>query len=116
MAFEELKDDLSHSEQAAKDYIDSSAEYYKLKTFKFIMRAAIALTVVLFLGTLGLLAVFFLSVSLAFTIGNNLGNLAYGFGIVGGVYVLLGILGYVFRKKLEYPVLQKFSKDYFEDK
>jgi hypothetical protein len=115
MAFEDLKGDLANSEQAAKEYIDSSAEYYKLKTFKFVMRAAIALTLVLFLGTLGLLAVFFLSVSLAFAISNQLGNLAYGFGIVGGFYVLVGILGYALRKKLEFPVLQKFSRDYFED-
>ncbi len=116
MAFEELKSDFADSQRAAKEYIESSAEYYKLKTFKFVMRAVIALTVVLFLGTLAMLAVFFLSVAAAFAIGNHLGNLANGFWIMGGFYVLLGILGYALRNKLESPVLRKFSKDYFEDK
>lgn len=116
MAFEELKEDLTDSQQAAKEYIESTAEYYKLKTFKFVMQAFIALAVVLFLGTLALLAVFFLSIAASVTIGEHLGNLAHGFWIIGGVYVLLGILGYALRHKLESPVLRKFSRDYFEDK
>lgn len=116
MAFEDLKNDFSHSEQATKEYVDSTAEYYKLKTFKFIMRGIIALTVVLFLGTLGLLVVFFLSIAASIAIGNHLGNLAEGFAIVGAVYSVLGILGYVLRKKLETPVLRNFSKYYFEDR
>lgn len=116
MAFEELREDLTDSQQAAKEYFESSAEYYKLKTFKFVMRAVIALTVVLFLGTLASLAVFFLSMAAAVTLGNHLGNLAHGFWIVGGVYILFGILGYALRNKLESPVLRKFSRDYFEDK
>ncbi len=116
MAFDELKSDLTDSQQAAKEYIESSAEYYKLKTFKFVMRGIIALTVVLFLGTFVMLAVFFLSVAASMVIGNYLGNLADGFWIVGGVYVLLGLLGYALRNKLETPVLRKFSEHYFEDK
>ena len=116
MAFEELKSDLTDSQQAAKEYIESSAEYYKLKTFKFVMRAIIALTVVLFLGTFVMLAVFFLSVAASLVIGNHLGNMADGFWIVGGVYVLLGLVGYALRHKLESPVLRKFSEHYFEDK
>ena len=116
MAFEELKSDFTDSQQAAKEYIESSAEYYKLKTFKFVMKAVIALTVMLFLGTLALLAIFFLSIATSLSIGNHLGNPAHGFWIVGGIYVLLGILGYALRHKLESPVLQKFSKDYYDDK
>jgi len=116
MAFEELKSDLADSQQAAQEYIESSAEYYKLKAFKFVMRAIIALTVVLFMGTLAMLAIFFLSVAAAFAIGDHLGNLENGFWIIGGGYVLLGILGFALRNKLEKPVLRKFSEHYFEDK
>ncbi len=115
MAFEELKSDLSDSQEAAKEFIDSSVEYYKLRTFKFLMRAVIALTVVLFLGTIGLLALLFLSFAASIVIGSHLENYTYGFLIVGGFYIALGILGYAFRKKLDSRVLKNFSKFYFED-
>lgn len=116
MAFEELKNDLSDSQRAARDYIESTADYYKLRTFKFVMKAIIALTLVLFLGTLGLLALFFLSVAASAAIGNYLGNSTQGFLVVGGFYMVVCLLAYLFRSRLEGPVLKNFSKYYFEDK
>lgn len=116
MAFEELKNDLSDSQRAAREYIESTADYYKLKTFKFVMKAAIALSLVLLLGTLGLLALFFLSFAASAAIGTYLGNTTQGFVVVGGFYLVLCLLAYLFRSKLEGPVLRSFSKHYFEDK
>lgn len=116
MAFEELKNDLSDSQEAGREFIESSVKFYELKIFRFVMRAIIALTVVLFLGTLGLLAVLFLSMAAAVSIGSHLDNYTYGFLIVGIFYVALGILGYALRKRLEGPVLSNFSKYFFEDK
>ncbi len=115
MAFEELKTDLTDTQEAAREYLESTAEYYKLRTFKFVMRAVIALAVVLFVGSLGSLAVFFLSIAASLEIGSLLGNNTYGFLIVGGLYLVLGAIGYALRGRLEAPVLRKFSKDYFED-
>jgi len=116
MAFEELKNDLSDSQRAARDYIESTAEYYKLRTFKFVMKAAIALTVVLLLGTLGLLALFFLSIAASIAVGKYMDNFTHGFLVVGGFYLVVGLLAYLFRSRLEAPVLKNFSKHYFEDK
>ena len=116
MAFEELKNDLSDSQRAARDYIESTADYYKLKTFKFVMKAAIALTLLLFLGTLGMLALFFLSIAASAAIGDYLGNTTQGFLVVGGFYLAVCLLAYLFRSRLERPVLKNFSKYYFEDK
>jgi hypothetical protein len=116
MAFDELKNDLSDTQRAAKDYFENTAEYYKLWVFKFVMKAAIALTVVLFLGTIGLLAVFFLSVAASVAIGEYLDNFTHGLLVVGGFYLIFGLLAYLFRSRLEAPVLKNFSKHYFEDK
>ena len=116
MAFEELKNDLSDSQRAAREYIENTADYYKLWTFKFIMKAAIALTVLLFLGTLVLLALFFLSIAAFIAIGESLGNFTHGFLVVGGFYLAVGLLAFLFRSRLEAPVLKNFSKSYFEDK
>ena len=115
MAFEELKSSLSDSQKAAKDYIESTADYYKLRTFKFVMKAFIGLVLVLFLGTLGLLALFFISVAASVAIGSSMNDYTSGFLIVGGIYLVLGILAYIFRGKLEAPRLRNFSKHYFED-
>ena len=115
MAFEQLKNSLSDSQQSARDYIESTAEYYKLRTFKFVMKAFNGLILVLFLGTLGLLALLFLSIAVSIAIGASMDNYTSGFLIVGGFYLVLGILGYVFRKKLEAPLLKNFSKHYFEE-
>jgi hypothetical protein len=116
MAFEELKTDLSDTREAAREYLESSAEYYKLRTFKFVMRATIALVVVLFVGMLGSLAVLFLSIAASIEIGGHFNNYTYGFLIVGGLYLVLGIIGYALRGRLEAPVLRQFSRYYFEDK
>ena len=116
MAFEELKNDLSDTQRAASDYIENTAEYYKLRTFKFVMKAAIALTLVLFLGTIGLLALFFLSVAASVAIGDYLDNFTHGLLVVGGFYVVVGLFAYLFRSRLEAPVLKNFSKHYFEEK
>jgi hypothetical protein len=115
MAFEELKDELSDTQRAAREYIENTADYYKLRTFKFVMKAAIALTVVLFLGTIGLLALFFLSVAASVAIGDYLDNFTHGLLIVGGFYLVVGLLAYLFRSRLEAPVLKNFSKHYFEE-
>lgn len=115
MDVEDIKNSLSDSQEAARDYLESTAEYYKLRTFKFVMKAFIALVLVLFLGTIGLMALFFVSVAASLAIGESTGDEMSGFLIVGGVYLVIGILAYVFRSRLEAPVLRNFSKHYFED-
>ena len=115
MAFDELKSDLNDTQEAAREYLESSVEYYKLRTFKFLMRAIIALTVVLFLGTLGSLALLFISLAACIVIGSHLENYTYGFLIVGCFYLAIGLIGYAFRKKLDSRVLRNFSKFYFDD-
>ena len=116
MAFEEIKGSLSDAQGAARDYIERTAEYYKLRTFKFVMKVFISMMLAMFLGTLGLLALFFLSVAASVGIGAYMDDPTSGFLIVGAVYLVLGIIAYIFRKKLEAPVLRNFSRHYFEDR
>lgn len=116
MAFEDLKEDVSDSQRAAREYIDSTGEYYKLRTFKFVMQVINALILVLFLGTLGILSLLFISTAASIKIGQSLDSMAQGFLIVGGIYLLLGLLAYAIRGRLESSVIKKFSKYFFEEK
>ena len=79
------------------------------------MKAVIALTMVLLLGTIGFLLLFFASLAASLAIGESLGSDTGGFLVVALIYLVLGVLAYAFRRKLETPVLKSFSKHYFDE-
>lgn len=116
MAFDELKDELNSIQDNARAYVDSSVEYYKLKSFKVAMKSAslIARTVIvlLFLS----LFILFISIVLALAIGKALDSNIYGFLIVASFYLILTFFVLFFKSKLiEKKVIQKFSKIFFSD-
>jgi hypothetical protein len=59
-------------------------------------------------------ALLFLSFAACFALSEALDSYFSGFIIVGGFYALVGALLYIFREKLNTPILKKFSKHYFE--
>ncbi len=115
MAFEEVKENLSEAEATARSYIESSRQFYKLKGFKFMMKAVMVFVKMASVGIMLVLALFFLSLSAAFYIGAELDRTSLGFLIVGGFYLLVGVLIYIFRHSLRKPLLKKFSEFYFDE-
>ena len=62
------------------------------------------------------LVLVFFSIAAAIAIGYALDNFAYGFLIVGGVYILLSFLIYSIKDKfVEGPILEKFSEFFFNE-
>ena len=114
MAFDELKRDLMEADTDIRSYLDNSEEYFKLKIFKTVMRAVTEFTYFIVVGALALLALFLLSFAASYGIGNLMEESYYGFIIVGGFYVIVAILCYIFRNKIDGPLLRKFSKIYFD--
>ena len=115
MAFNELKESISEAEASVKSYIESSREFYKLKAFKMLMKGITGFAQAAFIAIAVVLALLFLSVSAGFFIGAELENTALGFLIVGGFYILVGILVFVFRRSLVKPLMARFSELYFEE-
>lgn len=115
MVFDELKENLAEADVSFRSYLDSSKEYYKLKGFKFIMQGVSAFSHILLIGMAALLTLFFLSFAASYGIGQLLDNTFLGFLIVGVFYLLLGIIFYRLRRKLNRPLLQKFSEFYFDE-
>lgn len=100
----------------AKKYIDSSIEFYKLSFFKKFMKATVILSMSLLLGAIAFMAILIFSIAIARNIGQAVGDIITGFYIMGGIYVLLLVLVYVFFKRpLEKLLLKKFSDIFFED-
>ena len=113
MALEELKKDLIDANADIKSYLEYSEEYLKLRVFKLFMVSLTTFAHILLVGSIGLLALFFLSIAVSMYIGSTLDSTFQGFLIVGIVYVAFGIMGYFLRHKLDGPILHMFSKHFF---
>nr|WP_321415389.1 phage holin family protein [uncultured Allomuricauda sp.] len=115
MAFEEIKEQIDHVEEGVRSYVKNSLDFYRLQSFKSMMRGITMATKVLVIGCVVSMALLFLSLSAAFWLGTLLESTSQGFLIVGGFYVLIGLLLFLLRKKFEKPLLKKFSKFYFDE-
>lgn len=111
MAFEEVKENVDDLKFQAKELLDTNIRYYKLWGFKLLMKTNAMVLKLLMLGVIGLLVLIFLSISLALGIGYWLGNHAYGFLIVGLLYLVFFVIVYFMRNKIvEGRMLSKFSR------
>ena len=108
------KEELNKAVGEVQTYLEASKDYLKLQTFKMAMHLVSSLAKVLLVGLFALLALLFLSYSAALGLGAWMGSSAYGFLTVGGAYVIIFALAYVFRKRLEAPLLRHFSYLYFD--
>ena len=114
MGFDDLKKDLIEADVDIRSYLENSEEYFKLKIFKALMRAVTSFTHFFLLGALMVMGLFFISLALSYVIGDAMGNTLYGFFIVGAFYLVVAVLCYIFRGRLDRPLLRKFSRYYFE--
>jgi uncharacterized membrane protein len=116
MAFEELKEHTDDIQKQAKEYIENSAAYYKLRGFKVVMQSTTMILKFVLIAVSLSMVVLFCSVAGAFAIGEALNSNALGFLIVGGIYLAItGLLFLVKDKIVEGPILEKFSKIFFND-
>ncbi|WP_114492301.1 hypothetical protein [Candidatus Ulvibacter alkanivorans] len=116
MAFESLSNNFRETSEKLQEYGTSTAEYYKLRLFKSSMKGAISLVNLLVFGSLFLFVLLFLSVGMAFLIGNSLGKVSYGFFIMGGFYGIITLLMYIFgRNTIERNMLIKFSRLVYDE-
>jgi uncharacterized membrane protein len=114
MAFDELKQDLMEAEADVRSYMESSDEYLRLKIFKVLMRSVTSGVQFMLIGIGVVFALLFLSFAASLALSEALDSYYTGFMIVAGFYVVIGILLYVFREKLNAPILRNFSKHYFD--
>ena len=115
MALDELKGDLMEANAEIKSYLAHSEEYLKLKVFKLFMVSLTSFAQILALGSLLLLALIFLSAAASLALGSWFENVAYGFLAVGLFYVVIWILVFVLRAKIDRPIIKKFSEHFFDE-
>ncbi len=116
MAFDELKVGMEQVQEETKAYLESSVAYYKLWGFKVAMKSTSVIVKFLMIVLCLSMVLLFLSIAAAIAIGYALDNLAYGFLIVGGVYVIFTLIFFLLRDKIvEGQVMAKFSEIFFND-
>jgi hypothetical protein len=95
--------------ERAGEYFQTQIELVKLKSVEkssdVISSVISRLTIILAI----LISIIILSIGLALWIGEQIGKPYYGFFIVGGFYILMALIGYIFRKGLlKIPIANSF--------
>jgi len=111
MGFETLSENINLTGEKTQEYINSTAEYYKLRLFKSTMKFATSLTNMLAIGSMLMLFLAFFSIGCALWIGAALDNTQAGFFIVGGFFFLVFLFILLFGKEfITKTMLAKFSE------
>ena len=117
MAFEPLKDNFHHLEDDVKDYIDAQKEYYKLLALKYVAKSVLSIIKITLFALIISMAFLFLSIGVAFDLGEHWGDNALGFLFIGGLYLMVFILLFIFRKKLfRKSILKHFTDVFYHQK
>ncbi len=115
MAFDEVKENIDDLKKQAKELLDVNIRYYKLWGFKLLMKSTTMMLKMFLLAIMLLIVTIFFSIALALGIGYWLDNFAYGFLIVGLIYLVVAIFVYKVQDKIvEGPILARFSKLFFK--
>ncbi len=94
------------------DYVETRIDLMKLQAVNKTSEVTSSLVSNFILLLLGIITIMLLSTGLAYYIGQVLGGIHYGFFIIGGVYLLLAVLLYTFRKDwLKTPVQDKMIRE-----
>jgi hypothetical protein len=84
----------------AEKYSKTSFELLQLKTIDKTSDVISSLSVVIAISILLAMFNWFMNIGISLFIGHLLNNYALGFFLISGFYFMLGIIFYVFRKKL----------------
>ena len=116
MPYRNFGDNLHKIGDKILEFGEYKLDYYKLLVYKVVMKMARSIFFALLFGAVLLLIFFFISLGLAHLIGDALGNIAFGYLIMGGFYILVLLLTRAFgRKILERRILYKTSEWFIND-
>lgn len=99
-----------------KKYLELQKEYTKLEVTEKLSILLSNLILLLLVIILGMVALFYLSFTLAYVISPFVGGLVISFGLIACLHILLMILLYIYRKELIVDPMVKFIAGLFLDK
>jgi len=116
MEEEEEKSFTQRIYEQVEQYVKTTVELYKLKTIHTFSDLFAAIATGFIIWVIVFLTLIFASLGAAFYLGEVLGKWHYGFFIVAGFYVLVGLIIYMLRIKCLKERINNFIiKQIFED-
>jgi len=103
-----VKEHVENLTDDSKAYLKSLLEYYRLDALKKSTKAIATLIRLAIKGLLLLLFFMFISIGLSFLIGQFVDSVAYGFLIIGGIYLLILIIFAIIARPLSESLSLKF--------
>lgn len=98
-----------------KDYIDTTVDLFKLKSIKKVSGFLSTFTIAIILLGVSFLVLMLLSIGFALLIGAWLGKMYYGFFVMGGIFIIIGLVLYSRRKKwLKITISDKLIQELFD--
>ena len=98
--------------QKLRDYADTRLDLFKLKSINKVSGFMSSVIYILILVILLSIVLLCITIGVALLIGASIGNVYYGFFIVGGIYIIIGLILYSLREKLiKIPLINKLIKE-----
>jgi len=91
-------------------YVETRAELLKIEIKEEVAKSLSKMSLLFVLILFFLVSVMFLSVALAFWIGQSTGSMVGGFAIVGGVYLLLAIIMFLLKEQISQRLEKKLME------
>lgn len=113
--FESLNETTDKATDTAERYVKTSKEYFKLKVFQQITLILSFLTKFAAIGVLILLAFIFMAAAGAMALGEALENMPLGYLIVGLVFLLIALIVYALRNKINTKIISTVADKFFEE-
>lgn len=94
-------------------YYKKTQEYYRLKVFQQLTMTTGMLLKIAVIGGLAFLALIFLTVAGIIYLGNILESMVGACLIAGALFIVLLIVAYIFRRKIDNMLVKKLSVKFF---
>ncbi|WP_066219330.1 hypothetical protein [Formosa haliotis] len=112
--FESLNETSNKAVDIGEKYVETSHQYLKLKVFQQVTSFSSLFGKMLLIGGMMIIALLFLALSAAVAIGYWVDNLAIGMLIMGGVFILIMLIIYLLRRRIDKFFIKKVSQKFFD--
>ncbi|MGC1632793.1 MAG: hypothetical protein WA749_11845 [Gelidibacter sp.] len=112
--FESINNTSNKATDIGERYFDRSFEYFKLKVFQQLTYTISMIGKALIIGAVLFIGLILLSISAAIAIGDALQNVALGYLIMGGVFMIIGFIIYKVRYVVDAKIIEKFQIKFFK--
>lgn len=113
--FESINNTSEKASEIGERYVTKSYEYYKLKVFQQLSYTISTLGKALMIGAILFIGFIFMAVSGAIAIGEALNNVALGYLIMGGIFMLIALIFYLLRYLLDAKIINKFYSKFYKE-